>query len=284
MSKKKQQGNPALFHEDPDFLKSALGRDIRVLSELMGPAHRFDKYGIKHTIAFFGSARTLSTKDVKKQIKLAEKEKKRKELKKLKGLAKVARYYDECRELGRRLGEWSKGLDEKFALVTGGGPGIMEAGNRGAKDAKMPSIGLNIELPFEQSPNPYISKELNLNFNYFFIRKYWFLYQAKALVAFPGGYGTLDEFFETLTLIQTRKVNKPMPIVLYGKEFWEKVMNLDYLAETSMISPEDLDLMHVTDNVDDAFEYITKGIQESLEYYKNQKSAAVWPIDLFPGD
>lgn len=284
MSKKKQQGNPALFHEDPDFLKSALGRDIRVLSELMGPAHRFDKYGIKHTIAFFGSARTLSTKDVKKQIKLAEKEKKRKELKKLKGLAKVARYYDECRELGRRLGEWSKGLDEKFALVTGGGPGIMEAGNRGAKDAKMPSIGLNIELPFEQSPNPYISKELNLNFNYFFIRKYWFLYQAKALVAFPGGYGTLDEFFETLTLIQTRKVNKPMPIVLYGKEFWEKVMNLEYLAETSMISPEDLDLMHVTDNVDDAFEYITKGIQESLEYYKNQKSAAVWPIDLFPGD
>jgi hypothetical protein len=266
------------------FLKSALGRDIRVLSELMGPAHRFDKYGIKHTIAFFGSARTLSTKDVKKQIKLAEKDKKRKELKKLKGLAKVARYYDECRELGRRLGEWSKGLDEKFALVTGGGPGIMEAGNRGAKDAKMPSIGLNIELPFEQSPNPYISKELNLNFNYFFIRKYWFLYQAKALVAFPGGYGTLDEFFETLTLIQTRKVNKPMPIVLYGKEFWEKVMNLDYLAETSMISPEDLDLMHVTDSVDDAFEYITKGIQESLEYYKNQKSAAVWPIDLFPGD
>jgi hypothetical protein len=284
MSKKKQQGNPALFHEDPDFLKSALGRDIRVLSELMGPAHRFDKYGIKHTIAFFGSARTLSTKDVKKQIKLAEKDKKRKELKKLKGLAKVARYYDECRELGRRLGEWSKGLDEKFALVTGGGPGIMEAGNRGAKDAKMPSIGLNIELPFEQSPNPYISKELNLNFNYFFIRKYWFLYQAKALVAFPGGYGTLDEFFETLTLIQTRKVNKPIPIVLYGKEFWEKVMNLDYLAETSMISPEDLDLMHVTDSVDDAFEYITKGIQESLEYYKNQKSAAVWPIDLFPGD
>jgi hypothetical protein len=284
MSKKKQQGNPALFHEDPDFLKSALGRDIRVLSELMGPAHRFDKYGIKHTIAFFGSARTLSTKDVKKQIKLAEKAKKRKELKKLKGLAKVARYYDECRELGRRLGEWSKGLDEKFALVTGGGPGIMEAGNRGAKDAKMPSIGLNIELPFEQSPNPYISKQLNLNFNYFFIRKYWFLYQAKALVAFPGGYGTLDEFFETLTLIQTRKVNKPMPIVLYGKEFWEKVMNLDYLAETSMISPEDLDLMHVTDSVDDAFEYITKGIQESLEYYKNQKSAAVWPIDLFPGD
>jgi hypothetical protein len=123
-----------------------------------------------------------------------------------------------------------------------------------------------------------------LNFNYFFIRKYWFLYQAKALVAFPGGYGTLDEFFETLTLIQTRKVNKPMPIVLYGKEFWEKVMNLDYLAETSMISPEDVDLMHVTDHVDDAFEYITRGIQESLEYYKNQKSAAVWPIDLFPGD
>jgi hypothetical protein len=284
MSKKKQQGNPALFHEDPDFLKSALGRDIRVLSELMGPAHRFDKYGIKHTIAFFGSARTLSTRDVKKQIKLAEKEKKRKELKKLKGLAKVARYYDECRELGRRLGEWSKGLDEKFALVTGGGPGIMEAGNRGAKDAKMPSIGLNIELPFEQSPNPFISKELNLNFNYFFIRKYWFLYQAKALVAFPGGYGTLDEFFETLTLIQTRKVIKPMPIVLYGKEFWDKVMNLDYLAETSMISPEDLELMHITDSVDDAFEYITKGIQESLEYYKNQKSAAVWPIDLFPGD
>lgn len=254
-------------HEDPVFLQSPEGRNIRVLSEFMAPAHRFEKYDITNTIAFFGSARTLSQRDCKKKLKEAKSKPKpnKREVKRLEGLMKVARYYDDTRELAKRLSEWGKTRPQKYAIVTGGGPGIMEAGNRGAKDARTPTIGLNIELPFEQEPNPYISKELNLNFNYFFIRKYWFLYMAKALVAFPGGFGTLDELFETLTLIQTQKMVKDIPIVLYGKEFWDNVLNLDYLAETSMINPEDLDLFYTTDDVDDCFNYITKQIDRHAE-------------------
>ncbi len=271
-------------HEDQLFLSSAEGRNIRVLSEFMSPAHRFEKYGINNTIAFFGSARTLGTRDCKKQLKEAKAATKqdKKEIKRLEGLMKVARYYDECRELSRRLSEWGKSRPQRYAIVTGGGPGIMEAGNRGAHDAKCPSIGLNIELPFEQAPNKYITNELNLNFNYFFIRKYWFLYMAKALVAFPGGFGTLDEFFETLTLIQTQKMIKDIPIVLYGKEFWEKVLNLDYLAETSMINQDDLDLFFITDDIDECFEYITTKIDANADdFAKLNESVQTKVINLF---
>lgn len=288
MAKKKSKTetrSPLLFpHEDPLFLRSPEGRNIRVLSEFMAPGARFEKYNINNTIAFFGSARTLGTRDCKKQLKAAKAAPKpnKREIKRLEGLMKVARYYDEARELARRLSEWGKTRPQKYAIVTGGGPGIMEAGNRGAKDAKSPNIGLNIELPFEQTPNKYISKELNLNFNYFFIRKYWFLYMAKALVAFPGGFGTLDEFFETLTLIQTQKMVKDIPIVLYGTEFWDNVLNLDYLAETSMINAEDLDLFHVTDDIDECFDYITSSIDAHAEdFLKLNESVQTQVINLF---
>lgn len=285
-TKKKQtktQGLP-FPHEDPLFLQSPEGRNIRVLSEFMAPAHRFEKYDINNTIAFFGSARTLGSRDCKKKLKAAKAEAKpnKREIKRLEGLMKVARYYDEARELSRRLSEWGSQQTQRYSIVTGGGPGIMEAGNRGAKDAKCPSIGLNIELPFEQTPNKYISPELNLNFNYFFIRKYWFLYMAKALVAFPGGFGTLDEFFETLTLIQTQKMVKDIPIVLYGKDFWENVLNLDYLAETSMINAEDLDLFHVTDDVDECFEYITQAIDaKAKDFLELNEKVHTRVINLF---
>jgi len=177
----------------------------------------------------------------------------------------MSRYYEDCRELARRLTEWSKTLSEKkrrFVVCTGGGPGIMEAANRGASEAKGLNVGLTISLPNEQCGNTYITRNLTFEFHYFFMRKFWFVYLAKALVAFPGGFGTLDEFFEVMTLVQTRKLKKRLPIVLYGRTFWDKVMNLDALVEFGTISREDLDLFHTTDSVDEAFAFITRELEE----------------------
>ena len=271
-----------LAYENMDFINSKFGSPIRVISEFIEPSHRFNKYKIQNTIVFFGSARTLSTTDVKKQIKDAEKKGDKKLLKKLKGLKKVAQYYDDARKLGKKLSQWSSDQPEDYAICTGGGPGIMEAGNRGAQDAKAPSVGLNIELPFEQEPNPYITRELNLNFNYFFIRKYWFLYLSKAIVVFPGGLGTLDELFETLTLIQTQKMIKPIPIVLYGKKFWQELVNWDLLVDTAMINEEDLDLFTFADSVDEAFATVTKGITKNAKSFERiTKSGKTKKVNLF---
>ena len=171
----------------------------------------------------------------------------------------MARYYDDAVTLAERLTKWSKGIPERkrrFVVCSGGGPGIMEAANRGAAQAGGYSIGLNISLPFEQMPNPYQTRELSFEFHYFFIRKFWFVYLAKALVVFPGGFGTLDELFEILTLVQTRKTAKKIPIVLYGEEFWKEVVRFDSLVKWGTISREDLDLFHFANNVDTAFEYI----------------------------
>ena len=272
--------SPDLFHEDPNFLKSPMGRDVRVLSEMLGPQQRFKKHKIDNTIVFFGSARTLGVKDCAAKLRKATKDGDKKEIDRLTRLKKVARYYDECRELGRQLSEWDKTQKQNYAICTGGGPGIMEAGNRGAYDADAPSVGLNIELPFEQYPNPYITSELCINFNFFFIRKYWFLYMAKALVIFPGGYGTLDEMFETLTLIQTQKMVKPIPIILYGSEFWDNVLNLEYMAETGMINVEDLKMFKKIDTVEEAFKYITKGLKANEKHFKH-KIGTDEPANLF---
>jgi uncharacterized protein (TIGR00730 family) len=258
-------GDPMFFHQDPLFLASPEGRDVRVLSELMGPDVRFAKYGIQNTIVFFGSARTLGVKDCAKQIAKAEKKQDEATLRRLRRLEKVAVYYDAARELGSKLAKWNKLHGGNYAICTGGGPGIMEAGNRGAYDAKAPSVGLNVKLPFEQTPNPYITPELSVHFNYFFVRKYWFLYMAKALVIFPGGYGTLDELFETLTLIQTRKMIKPIPIVIFGREFWEKLINWEHLVDTGMIDPQDLELFRMVDTVDEAYAYLTEHMEANAD-------------------
>ncbi|MGL1902723.1 MAG: LOG family protein [Fibrobacterales bacterium] len=283
MAKKSKNTTPILAHQNPNFIEKRAGRTVRVLAEFESPREQFNKYNVDHTIAFFGSARTLATRDVNSQLNKLKKanKTKTKEYKRLEGLKKVARYYDECRELAKRISIWSEKQKENYCIVTGGGPGIMEAGNRGAHDAKAPNIGLNIELPFEQSPNPYITPELNLNFNYFFIRKYWFLYLAKALVAFPGGFGTIDELFETLTLIQTKKIIKPIPIILYGKEFWDQLINIDFLAETAMINTEDLDLFHVVDSVDEAFDIITSQITKNAKEMKKMMENDDLPINLY---
>jgi uncharacterized protein (TIGR00730 family) len=172
----------------------------------------------------------------------------------------LARYYEDAVELSRRLTEWSKGLNSvhRFVVCSGGGPGMMEAANKGAFEAGGKSVGLSISLPMEESANPFITPELSLEFHYFFMRKFWFIYLAKALVIFPGGFGTLDELFETLTLIQTGKVLKKMPILIYGTEYWNRIINFGNMAKYGVISKTDLDLIHFCDSVDDAFDYLKK--------------------------
>lgn len=253
----------AQAHQNKDFIEGREGRPVRILSEYLEPDSRFEAHNIEDTIIFFGSARTLP-RDVAEQ-NLEQAQTSGGDIKRAEMDLKMSRYYEDARELARRLTDWSKTLEsskKRFVLCTGGGPGIMEAGNRGASEAKGLNIGLNITLPFEQHENPYITRHLNFEFKYFFMRKFWFTYMAKAMVAFPGGFGTMDELFEALTLIQTEKVSKKLPIVLYGKEFWNDVVNLEALVKYGTISPEDLDLFKAVDTVDEAYDYITSFLEE----------------------
>jgi uncharacterized protein (TIGR00730 family) len=257
------------------FLNSPVARDIRILTEYKEPLERFKKYKINHTIVFFGSARTLPRKvavaklnEVKKKIKGSSRKnpKFEKELKNAQVNLEMSRYYEETVELAYLMTMWAKSLKKpnKFVVCSGGGPGIMEAANKGAAKAKGFSMGLNISLPFEQYPNPYISPELNLEFHYFFMRKFWFAYLAKALIIMPGGFGTLDELMEILTLIQTEKLHKKITVIVYGKEYWDKVMNLEEMAGMNMISPEDLSLFKFVNTPQEAFEFLKK---ELIKHY-----------------
>lgn len=260
------------------FLNSPAGRTIRILTEYQEPYERLKKYDINDTIVFFGSARLLPMNEAKKNVadikkKLSTikntKSKDYVENQKLLGFAErdleMAQYYEDTEELAYRMTKWSMSLKKgnKFVVCSGGGPGIMEAANRGAHKAKGLSIGLNISLPFEQFPNRYITPNLNFEFHYFFMRKFWFAYLAKALVIMPGGFGTLDELMEILTLVQTEKLKKKMTILIYGKKFWDKVINIEALAEYRVISPADLKLIKFADTVDEAFEYLKKELGKS---------------------
>ena len=264
---------PVKAYKNDVFLNSSAARPIRVLAELMEPEERLKKEGVENFLVFFGSARTRGVEDIADTIAKLERKIKRQprvkklrdELKRLKRLQVGARYYDDAVELASELTEWSKSLNDpehRFYICSGGGPGIMEAANRGASESDGRSIGLGISLPFEQSNNPYISHSLNFEFHYFFVRKYWFLYLAKALVVFPGGFGTMDEVFEMLTLIQTQKTEKRIPIVLYGSDFWNELINWDMFLEWGMISPEDLELFTVIDSVQEAKDYLIKEVTE----------------------
>ena len=227
---------------------------------------RIKKNNINNTIVFFGSARLKSKEQALKNLELAKKNQNDTNIKSLETDLKMSRYYEEARQLASRYSTWSKSLNSKnqeYIICSGGGPGIMEAANRGAAEAGVKNIGLTISLPFEDSGNDWISEDLNMKFHYFFMRKFWFLYHAKAIVVWPGGFGTLDELMEVLTLIQTKKIMKPLPIVLYGKEFWEKVVSWDYLVEIGTIAKEDLELLYFTDDVDDAFDYVTSFIKNN---------------------
>jgi uncharacterized protein (TIGR00730 family) len=237
---------------DDEFMTSKEGRWARILAETLYTEAIMKIEKVEHTVVFFGSARILEPG--KNQNPGAE---------------KLARYYNECRELARLITKWSmeKGCPKNpqpFVITTGGGPAIMEAGNRGAADAGGRTIGLNITLPMEQHPNPYITEQFNFHFHYFFTRKFHFSYRAKVLVAFPGGFGTFDELFEILTLIQTRKIDRPCKILLYGKEFWNKIINFEYLVESGVISPEDLDLFEIHDEVEPAYQTIINHLSQFL--------------------
>lgn len=254
---------PIKAYKDLDFIRSRAGRPIRIMSEFLEPEDRFERYNVSDTIVFFGSARIRPRDVAEKALESAKKH--GGDVARAEQTLAMSRYYEEARELSRRLTEWSKdlkGKSKRFVMCTGGGPGIMEAANRGAADAKGHNIGLNISLPFEQHENPYISRELAFEFHYFFMRKFWFSYLAKAMIVFPGGYGTLDEFFELMTLVSTKKMGKTMPVVLYGTEYWNEIMNLDAMVKFGTISPSDLELFHCSDDVDDAFNFLTEKLSE----------------------
>ena len=233
---------PPKAYKNMDFLTSPEARSIRIQCELEEPKARLKKEGIENTIVFFGSARTPDPD--KEEIP-----------------SKQSRFYAEARELSQQLTNWSlktRSGKNAYAICSGGGPGIMEAANRGAQDAGGRSLSLGISLPHEQHVNQYSQEELSFEFHYFFIRKYWFLYMAKAIVVFPGGGGTMDALFESLTLLQTGKIQKEMPVVLYGAEFWNEVVHFDKLVEWGTISPGDINLFKVIDSVEEAFNYLTR--------------------------
>ena len=258
---KKQKDTP--FYQNPDFLLSPDARSIRIANEYLGPKGRFTRNHIEDTIVFFGSARLKSPEAAKSDLKNVLKKNKPQKKKQLEQNIAMSRFYEDARTLAKILTVWSKKLKNskhRYIITSGGGPGIMEAANRGASDAKGLAIGLNISIPNEQSGNKWITSDLDIEFHYFFMRKFWMAYLAKALVAFPGGFGTMDELFEILTLIQTKKIKKTIPIVLYGKEFWDNIVNWDYLVDSGTISKKDLNLFRICDTVDEAYNFLTDKI------------------------
>jgi uncharacterized protein (TIGR00730 family) len=270
-----------LAYFNPEFLNSPDGRILRIMSEYAEPLSRFRREKIQDTVVFFGSARFASLSETEKALTILEKpgsarparpevqpggkdpDALQAALKRAHAAVEMSRFYEEARKLAHMLTEWTvtlPGKRRRFVVTSGGGPGIMEAANRGAHEAGGKTIGLNIRLPFEQFPNPYITPELNFEFHYFFMRKYWFAYLAKALVVFPGGFGTLDELFEILTLAQTQKLAKKIIVIVYGKEYWSRVLNLEALADAGAISPDDTQLFSFCDSPEEAFECLKDGL------------------------
>ena len=269
--------NPVKAYKNLDFLNSPQARTIRMVCEYEEPRVRFREHRVRDTIVFFGSARSRPMDVAQHDLAHAERElaraandDERVALQRNvdvanKGL-RLARYYEDCRELSRRLTEWdmNRAAAHRYYVCTGGGPGMMEAANRGAAEVEGgKSIGLGISLPFEEGVNKYVSPELAFEFHYFFTRKYWFTYLAKAMAVFPGGFGTMDELFETLTLRQTGKIKKPMPTILFGTEYWNSVLNIQAMVEWGTISEKDLQLYYVTDSVDDAFNFLVSALEQN---------------------
>jgi len=243
MSDEEQDRLPRAYR-NTDFMDTVDARPLRILSEYLQPLSHFRHENIRDTIVFFGSARTFEA-------------------------SAMGRYYRDAQELARRLTLWSEGLaqtNRRFVVCTGGGPGIMEAANRGAAEAGGKTIGLNIGLPMEQRPNPFITPSLNFEFHYFFMRKFWFAYLAKALVVFPGGFGTMDELMEILTLTQTEKLRKKFVVLLYGTSFWKEILNFDALVKHGMISESDLNLFEYADDVESAYVILTEWLTKKYLY------------------
>ncbi len=272
---------PSKAYEDSDFLYSSDGRSVRILTEFLQPRSKFRKHKIMDTIVFFGSARLVSKRDALKEYnKIKSLNPKSTEnftgrLREAQRLVNMSRYYEDAVELSRRLTEWSMNLEtmaNRFIICTGGGPGIMEAANKGAKKAGGYSIGLNISIPYEQFINKYVTPDLSFEFHYFFMRKFWFAYLSKAFVIFPGGFGTMDELFEVVTLIQTAKMKKKLAMVIYDENYWRKIINFNGLVEQGMISKSDVNLFSMCSNIDDAYNIIVKHLNK---YYTKQKEPEV---------
>jgi len=269
MTDQKLKPAPLAYQNEP-FLNSPDGRILRLLSEYSEPLSRFRREQIQDTVVFFGSARIHSHDSANNRLSeirgngaCVSPAQQAQDMKHAEAAVDMARYYEDARQLARLLTEWSTQIPAKrhrFVVTTGGGPGIMEAANLGAHEAGGKTIGLNINLPFEQNPNPYITPSLNFEFHYFFMRKFWFAYLAKGLVIFPGGFGTLDELFEILTLAQTEKLAKKIVVVIYGSEYWKKIINFEAMADTGVISPADLELFKIADSPEESFEFLKAGL------------------------
>ena len=259
-------------YNNKEFLNGKEARPIRVLCELIEPEERLKENNIENTIVFFGSARPKPQEVADKELSDFENKlnfseslsiKETETHFRLTKIQKLSKFYGEAVRLANKISTWSRNSDSSMRncfICSGGGPGIMEAANRGAKEAGSKSIALGISLPFEQGVNEYADPELSFEFHYFFIRKFYFLYHAKAVFIFPGGFGTMDELFETLTLIQTNKLRKKVPIYLFGKEFWEDLINFEKFVEWGVISPSDLELFKVVDSVDEAHKSLVEDL------------------------
>jgi uncharacterized protein (TIGR00730 family) len=300
--------NAPLAYENSSFLNSPDGRLIRIVAEYMEPLARFRQEQIHDTVVFFGSARFRGREEADHELELLDNTGSTRpapsaeqpatppeiaagmatDLQRKRAVAAVemARYYEDARRLAAMLTKWAGEIPSRrhrFVVASGGGPGIMEAANRGAYEAGGKTIGMNISLPFEQAPNPYITPALNFEFHYFFMRKLWFAYLAKALVVFPGGFGTLDEMFEILTLAQTHKLAKKITVVIYGSDYWKKVFNLDALVDTGAISPKDIELFKFADTPEEAFELLRQGLTENYLVPEATAAAEHAFHDLLPG-
>jgi uncharacterized protein (TIGR00730 family) len=274
--KLKPQHAPKAPHEDPKFLESTPARPLRILAEYFQPLVQLKKEGIGDTIVMFGSARITSHETAQARLTRlkerktsnlsgSERAKHRAALRGAKSALEMSRYYEEARQLSHKITSWASTLGPKprrFVVCSGGGPGIMEAANRGASEAGGKSIGLSIELPHEQFANAYISPELSFNFHYFFMRKLWFAQIAKALIVFPGGFGTMDELWEMMTLLQTGKLPKHNIILIYGRKYWDQVLNFRAMVRWGMIDNEEHNLLQFADNVDEAFDLIRSGLEK----------------------
>jgi hypothetical protein len=267
MSAKRLPPAPVAY-KNPRFMDSKPARVLRMMAEYFDPLVRLRREGVMDTIVIFGSARIESREASLKKLKRAQQgrasKEKRARVQAARHALAASRYYEEARDLARRITEWSMTfgrMPRRFVVCSGGGPGIMEAANRGADEAGGKSIGLGIQLPFEQFPNPYISAELNFNFHYFFMRKLWFSQLAKALVVFPGGFGTMDELWEMLTLVQTGKMERENLILLYGRDYWDNVINWRTMMRAGTISEDDYKLVQFADTVEEAFDRVRSNME-----------------------
>jgi len=262
---------PNLAYQDPIFMESLPARPLRILAEYIDPINRLRRARVGDTIVMFGSARIQPREQAIAALKRVQREARgrrthewRTKIAAAKSIVDMSRYYEDARELSRRITSWAMTLGphpKRFVICSGGGPGIMEAANRGAAEAGGSSIGLSIQIPHEQLPNRYITPELNFCFHYFFMRKLWFAQMAKALIVFPGGFGTMDELWELLTLLQTGKLSSHHLILIYGRQYWDKVLNWRYMIRSGTISEADYNLLQFADNVDEAFDRVRKDME-----------------------